>query len=224
VLHHQLVQAHNKEKLINNDIINKSMLRYPISTLLYLAKISIKDKIQDALKIYDNIDAYIEIEVKDKNGNIIKRHKQRSHSFVENFLSQLLTILGRYIDCPGSGYFNGALNYSTGVQIGTGTTPPSPQDTALTSPIANGTGAGQMVYPSSPTFGSIKINGNTVSFTITSSITNESGSPITVTEVGLYGQSSGAFTGLLAHDLLSSPITVPNNAAITIIYTLSVTT
>jgi hypothetical protein len=200
------------------------MPRYPISTLLYLAKLSIKDKIQDALKLHNNIDAYITIEVKDKNGNIIKRHKQRSHSFVENFLSGLLTVWSS-TQYPAAG----SLANSTGIQIGTGTTTPSPQDTALSSPIANGTGTGQMLYPSSPSFTSITINGNTSSFKIISTMTNESGSSITVTEVGLLAQhcpscSAYSLYGLLAHDLLSSPITVSNGSAITITYTISVTT
>jgi len=197
------------------------MLKYPISTILYLAKLSIKDKIQDTLKLYNNVDAYITIEIKDKNGNIIKRHKQHSHSFVKNFLSDLSSI---FTGGPGSS--GGALNYSKGIQIGTGTSPPTPNDTALTNPIANGTGSGQMQYPSNPSFGSIVVNGNTSSFTITSTMTNGSGASITVSEVGLMSQNTGApqFGGLLAHDLLSSPITVPTGATITVSYTISVTT
>ena len=216
--------AHNKEKLINNDKINKSMPKYPISTILYLAKLSIKDKIQNALKLYNNIDAYITIEVKDKNGNIIKRHKQRSHSFVANFLSGLEGLWSN-----SSWAVGGNITHPTGIQIGTGTTPPSPNDTALTDPIANGTGAGQMSYPSSPIFGNVVVNGNTSSFTVQSTITNNSGSPITVTEVGIIatpcsGCAINALDGLMTHDLLSSPITVPNGTAITITYTISVTT
>jgi len=221
------VLAHNKEKLINNDKINKSMLRYPISTLLYLAKLSIKDKIQDALKLHNNVDAYITIEVKDKNGNIIKRHKQRSHSFVANFLTQLLNALYYSYYCSGTCTvtYNPPLGYNMGIQIGTGTATPKPNDTALNSPITNGTGAGQMQYPTQPTASSVNINGNTSYFTIQSTITNNSGSPITVTEVGLLAQTSHTIiSGLLAHDLLSSPVTVPNGTAITITYTISVTT
>jgi len=197
------------------------MLKYPISTILYLAKLSIKDKIQDILKLHNNVDAYITIEVKDKNGNIIKRYKQHSHSFVKNFLIGLNTIFA-----SGVGSTSGVLNYSTGIQIGTGTTTPTPNDTSLTDPIANGSGAGQMTYPSTPYFTSPVVNGNTSTMTIQSSITNNSGSPITVSEVGLLSQNSNgqAFAGLLTHDLLSSPVTVPNGTAITITYTISVTT
>jgi len=200
------------------------MLRYPISTLLYLAKLSIKDKIQDTLKLHNNIDAYITIEVKDKNGNIIKRHKQRSHSFVANFLAGL-----RYAFSSTTYPNAGSLAYSTGIQIGTGTATPSINDIALTNPIANGTGSREMQYPTSPTFGGLTANGNTISFIIQSTITNNSGASITVSEAGLLAEScsscsNNALGGLLAHDLLSSAITVPNGSAITITYTISVTT
>jgi len=196
------------------------MIKYPISTLLYLAKISIKDKIQDILRLNNNVDAYITIEVKDKNGNIIKRHKQRSYSFVSNFLSGL-DCLWQATSAKTSAY----LGWYYGLLIGTGTTPPSPKDTSLTNLIGNGTGSGQMQYPSSPIFGSVIVSGNTSSFTIQSTITNNSGASITVTEVGLNAQTGlNCMNGLMTHDLLSNPVTVPNGTAITVTYTISVTT
>jgi len=197
------------------------MIKYPISTLIYLAKLSIKDKLQDTLKLNNNVDAYITIEVKDKNGNIIKRHKQHSHSFVEGFLNALYTIWKQTTQVTAAN-----MNYVGGLQIGTGTTPPSPQDTALTNAIANGTGSGQMVYPSGPTFIAPVVNGDTTTMQIQSTIVNNSGASITVTEVGLFTQytTSDYGYGMMAHDLLSSPITVPNGTAITITYTISVTT
>jgi len=196
------------------------MLKYPISTILYLAKLSIKDKIQDVLKLHNNINVYITIVIKDKNGNIIKRHKQHSHSFVSNFLNGLICVWNR-----SSLLATGYLGYSTGLQIGTGTTPPSPSDTALADPISNGTGPGEMVYPTAPTFSSVAINGQTSSFTIRSIITNNSGAPITVSEVGLVtGGGASCMEGLITHDLLSSPITVSNLSEIQITYTISVTT
>jgi hypothetical protein len=201
------------------------MPRYPISVILWLAKLSIKDKIQDVLHIKNNVDAYITIEVKDKNGNIIKRHKQRSHSFVANFLTQLEHVLfnGVYA-LPGNGW-NPPLGYNMGLEIGTGTGTPKPSDTNLFNLISNGTGSGQMSYPSSPSIGQVVINGNTSLFVISSTITNGSGSSVTITEVGLYAQTTNSLiTGLLTHDILSSPVTVPSGASITVTYTISVTT
>jgi len=197
------------------------MIKYPISTLVYLAKLNIKDKLQDTLKLHNNVDAYIEIEVKDKNGNIIKRHKQHSHSFVEGFLNKL------YWDWNQTGAVSvGYMGYSTGLQIGTGTLKPAPNDSQLTTAITNGTGAGQMTYPSQPTFISPVISGDTTTLKIQSTIVNNSGASITVTEAGLIatGPNSAYSRGMMAHDLLSSPVTVPNGTAITITYTISVTT
>jgi len=194
------------------------MPKYPISTILWLAKLSIKDKIQDTLKLHNNIDAYITIVVKDKNGKIIKQHKQHSHSFVANFLDDLI-----FLTSQSAG--KGINLASTSIQIGTGTTPPSPSDTALADPISNGTGANEMQYPSAPTYSSVIIKGDTSYFTLQSTITNNSGASITVSEVGwIGGTTNSGFSGMLTHDLLSSPVTVPNGTAITITYTISVTT
>jgi len=197
------------------------MLKYPLSTLLYIAKINIKDTIQDTLKLHNNIDVKLTIEVKDKNGKIIKQHKQHSHSFVAGFLNYLYDIW-----TPTSVVYAANLNYTDGLQIGTGTATPTPSDTALTSPITNGSGSGEMVYPSAPTITSPVVSGDTTSMTIKSMFVNNSGASITVTEVGLFTQwtTNDYGYGMISHDLLSSPVTVPNNASITIIYTISVTT
>ena len=220
------------------------MLKYPISTILYLAKLSIKDKIQDALKLHNNIDIKLTITIKDKDGKIIKVHKQKSHSFVANFLYILGSFLAdtqyNWTNISGSVEqynSNGAslaniLNANCGspgkcgIVIGTGTKAPTPQDYELENQIANGTGSGQMTY-NSPSFTAPSVSGNTTSMTITQSFQNQSGASITVSEVGiqvdLYA-SSGYTYALIVHDLLSSPITVPNLSILQITYTISVTT
>jgi len=253
------------------------MLKYPITTLLYLVKLSIKDKIQDTLKLHNNIDAYITIEVKDKNGNIIKRHKQRSHSFVSNFLSILASSLassnnqsisnttygyfhrltnGDYAQYnPNAFWFNivldlndGANDSSYGIVVGTGTATPTANDYNLQSQITNGTGNGQLIYGShtitpapvsngtanyyitttTPTSGLLPVSGNTTSWQISRTFQNQSGASITVSEVGLiseiYYTTSEIYFVLLTHDLLSSPITIPNGGVMAITYTISVTT
>jgi hypothetical protein len=234
-----------KEKFINYGIINKSMPKCPISTLLYIAKLSIKDKIQDILKLHNNIDMRLTITVKDKDGKIIKVHKQKSHSFVANFMYMLGSFftlnLYSWTDVSGTGttFYNGAVNYTKflnincnspgncGIVIGTGTATPTPQDYKLGNKIANGTGSGQMVY-NSLSYTNPTVSGNTISMTFTQTFTNQSGAPITVTEVGIQtynlNSSDNADYALIVHDLLSSPITVPNNGVLGITYTISVTT
>jgi len=244
------VLAHNKEKLINYNIINKSMLKYPISTLLYLAKLSIKDKIQDILKLHNNIDVKLTVTVKDKNGKIIKVHKQRSHSFTANFLGAIgeyfyLAYNGSYVAnytmtniSNNTFYIENMLfanagqgDSSYGIVVGTGTATPTPKDYALGSQISNGTGSGQLEYGSHtfiPTSGSVIISGNTAYFQIIRTFVNQSGASITVTETGIIvkvNSSSGTTqTSLIVHDLLSSPITIPNGSVLQITYTISVTT
>jgi len=221
------------------------MLKCPISTLLYLAKINIKDKIQDALKLYNNIDLRLTITVKDKDGKIIKVHKQKSHSFVANFLYLLGTFIARsqynWTDISGSVqqfYTSGAYLVeildancdsigTCGIVIGTGTATPTPEDYQLGNQIANGTGSGQMVY-NSPSFTAPSVSGNTISMTITKTFQNQSGAPITVSEVGIIvetdNNNNDVDYALIVHDLLSSPITVANLSILSITYTISVTT
>jgi len=252
------------------------MLKYPISTLLYLVKINIKDKIQDALKLHNNIDVKLTVTVKDKDGKIIKVHKQRSHSFVSNFLailaSELACSYAQNISNTTFGYFfritsgsyaqynpafystneifalNDSANDSTyGIVVGTGTTPPTPNDYNLENQIVNGTGNGQLIYghhiispapvsngssdiyitTSAPTSGLLPVSGNTTSWKISRTFTNNSGASITVSEVGLMNYiilSPNSYNALLTHDLLSSPITIPNGGVMSVTYTISVST
>jgi len=245
------------------------MLRYPISTLLYLAKINIKDKIQDALKLHNNIDIRLTAIIKDKDGKIIKQHKQRSHSFLMNFLAAIATPLinsygsmsnlyvfrntGSTWWCYAPSYTNitnmlnandNSNDSSYGIVVGTGTAPPTPTDYNMEAIISNGTGSGKLLYgahtisPASgigtsnqstqPSSGVLTPSGNTTSFSMTRTFQNQSGASITVSEVGIIAEAT-AYTQntiyiLIIHDLLSSPITIPNGGVMAITYTISVTT
>ena len=226
------------------------MLKYPISTILWLSKITIKDKIQDALKLHNNIDVKLTAIVKDKDEKIIKVHKQRSHSFVANFLNALAQYFATPYGTSYPSYFrmNNTSNSSFylssyiwgnaaegdsshGIVIGTGTSPPAPQDYQLEKQITNGSSSGQMQYGAhsfNPSSGSVSISNNTSSFQIIRTFINNSGSSITVSEVGYIVEvidiNGYVDYVLLIHDLLSSPITVPNGSTLNIVYTISVTT
>jgi len=226
------------------------MLKYSISTLLYLSKINIKDTIQNALKLHNNIDIRLTITIKDKDGKIIKYHKQHSHSFVANFLNSLAESFAQVTISNNNNIFscvltNGSSDYvwsnfsvngpngndTYGIVIGTGTKTPTPSDFKLGNQITNGTGNGQMVYNAmsfNPSSGTVTISGNTSYIQITRTFQNQSGASITVTETGIIGQMydiSGAIQyALMIHDLLSSSITVPNLSILQITYTISITT
>ena len=247
------------------------MLKYPISTLLYLAKINIKDKIQDILKLHNNIDVKLTVTVKDKDGKIIKVHKQKSHSFLMNYLAMIATLMSNpygssnnyyYFQSTAGTWWSYASNYDTnvlntltildgandstyGIVVGSGTSPPKPMDYQLESLIQNGTGNGQLVYgavtvsptpgtstlqgaTTQPSTGLLNVSGNTTSFSISRTFQNQSGASITVSETGIITEATlngnVAEYVLLIHDLLSSPITIPNGGVMAITYTISVTT
>jgi len=193
------------------------MLKYPISTLLYLAKINIKDTIKDALKLKNNIDIRLTITVKDKNGKIIKQHKQHSHSFLMNFAAMLATTMlnssggtanfyyfksvagSWYSLYAGAGYnqvfamLDSANDSTYGIVVGTGTATPTPNDDNLQNQIANGTSTGQLVYGShsiSPAPGTSTLNAGTT--TPTSGVLTPSGNTTSFQVSRTFQNQSGA--------------------------------
>jgi len=115
-----------------------------------------------------------------------------------------------------------------GIVIGTGNAANTTSTYALQSQIQNGTGAGQMQYGST-NVASLVTSGNTVSFQVNRTFTNNSGASITVAEVGIYcfittNQASGAVTTFaFARDVLATPVTVANTTPITVYYTIQLT-
>jgi hypothetical protein len=103
---------------------------------------------------------------------------------------------------------------------------------SLAAPIANGSGAGQLVYQSVVPPSAITINGNTAYFYITQTYNNVSGGTVTITEVGIilylitavYNTTGSTTCGdvLVWYDVLSSSISVPNAGSVTIYYTFVV--
>ena len=170
-----------------------------------------------------NIDAYLTVIVRDKNGKVVYRRRYKSRSFVVGFLNALYT---NFSSSPGaSQYFQ-----NPNLVVGSGTTPPSITDGGLTSQIGNGTGAGQLQYGTdSLTTPITNLNNNSASFTWSKSFTNGSGGNVTVAEVGAYvnitavGSGAGA-TYFILHDLLPSEITLGNTQVLTVVYTITITT
>jgi hypothetical protein len=122
-------------------------------------------------------------------------------------------------------FIAGAGITANGVVVGTGTTAESFESHALTTLIANGTGAGQMDYAAMsaivPTW-----DGVTKKFTseVIRYINNNSGGSITVNEAACYGYLytavSEAYYFMLARDLVSPGVAVPNTAQLKVTYTI----
>jgi hypothetical protein len=202
--------------------------------------------------------AYLTVIVRDSEGNIIKVHRQRSHSPTANFIGLFLpysyfstnnvsfTITnatgGTCTYKPGFGngildipYPNTAHNlnvYIVMIQVGSGQQSNPYTAITLAAPIANGSGAGQLVYQPVVIPSGIMISGNTAYFYITQTYNNISGGTVTITEIGIilalsivdYQNTSPINCGnvLVWYDVLSSPISVPNTGSVTIYYTFTV--
>ena len=199
-----------------------------------------------------NVKTYLKIKVINENGKCTYYRRYRSRSFVIGFLNAMFTNLsGQGItntNTSGSQYTteqvdqinvnDGSNDNNYGIQIGTGTTTPSIVDTRLSALITNGTGAGQMQYGGVNVTGAVtNTSNNTGYITVTRTFTNNSGASITVSEVGLVawsGNSGGSINGtfygssnqyyLIIHDLLPTPITVPNGSSLSISYEIQVAT
>ena len=200
-----------------------------------------------------SFNATLTIIVRDKDGKVIKRYKQKSHSPTANFIGLMLpttyynevkqcwtitttsnSTLGYSYNCYFTAYPNSATNlpiYIQNIIVGSGSQSNPYSAYNLASPIANGSGTGQLIYstPNIPT--NITINGNEAYFIISQSYTNQSGATITISEVGIilsleyYNtsvQNYETVNVLTWYDALSSPISVGNGQSVVIYYTFSV--
>jgi len=198
--------------------------------------------------------AYLTIIVRDKDGKVIKVHRQRSHSPTYNFIYLLLptsfyntsgaevTITNINGASNSWATFNGPISYPNTqtnkpsyiiqIQVGNGSQSNPSTATKLAAPITSGTGNGQLVYGAVSVSSNITVSGNSAYFYIVQAFSNESGSTVTITEIGIITQIrvndsrcaySVNFGPLLVwYDVLSSPISVPNQATVTIYYTFMV--
>jgi hypothetical protein len=116
---------------------------------------------------------------------------------------------------------------SQGIIVGTSDTPNTLTTYALGGKIAHGSGSGQLVYGAETLEDVTNPSGNDLQFRITRTFTNNSGSTITVKEVGLlvkkYDGESNTRSWLIARDVLPSPVDVPDGATLTIRYVVKIT-
>jgi len=182
-----------------------SKVDYDISNL-YIPKDSKGD-----INSKKSFSATLTIIVRDKDGKVIKKYKQKSHSPTANFIGLMLpltwynetgnswkfTTTGNTtssykpsISNPGYGILypnsgNNANIYLVNILVGSGSNSNPYSAYNLNAPISNGSGTGQLFYstPSIPT--GITINGNQAYFIISQSYTNQSGGTVNISELGI---------------------------------------
>ena len=179
--------------------------------------------------------------VRDRHGKVLSRERRRSRSFLKQW-NQLvyvqvsgadlaITDIGgtpRTIE-PYSGNFNTlriAGNTECGIVVGTGNTPVAIDDYVLETPIAEGTGVGEMNYLVC-TVADYVVSAPSCSYLVSRSVVNNSLGEITVREAVIYVISwSGAPPAkylCLTRDVFDTPQAVPIGGTITINWTKQVT-
>jgi hypothetical protein len=201
--------------------------------------------------------AYLTAIVKDYKGNIVQIHRQKSRSPTLNFIGLLLPVIwfnynnssytivniggGTYSYEPGISYGikcisypNTSVNcptYLSMIQVGSGSQTNPSSATKLAAPIANGSGAGQLIYGAISLPSNVTVSGSSAYFTIAQTFNNQSGGTIDITEVGIVinlcfidtiGGNTNFGQVLVWYDVLSSTLSVPNGGSITIYYTFTI--
>jgi hypothetical protein len=180
----------------------------------------------------------IELELRDKDGKLIKKHIQDGHTYVYNFLAllrvpvaysndQITTITGSSASGnPTTSVVQLAMNggygdTGYGIVIGTSDTPYNPMHYKLQNQISHGSSSGQMLYGVTTIEVPQSLDG---SYRVVTSrvFTNSSGASITVKEIGIYSRISGTSDYcMIARDVIT-PTAVANGQSLTVRYIFTV--
>lgn len=116
-------------------------------------------------------------------------------------------------------------NIQSGIVVGTGSAAESFEGHVLTTPVTNGTGAGQLSY-TAEALPTPSYNAGTLVWTAAHQriINNNSGGTITVTETAMYAQMPfGGVSYMIMRDLLGASVAVLNAGQLTVTYTFTLT-
>jgi hypothetical protein len=116
---------------------------------------------------------------------------------------------------------------SQGIVVGSSDVANDINTYALGSKISHGTESGQLVYNAMTFEDVVNPSGTILQFRMTRVFTNNSGADVTVKEMGLLARilssNVGAKSLLLARDVLSTPITIPDGYSLTLRYIVKIT-
>jgi hypothetical protein len=116
---------------------------------------------------------------------------------------------------------------SQGIVVGSSDTANDINTYALGSKISHGTGSGQLLYNPMTFEDIVNPSGTILQFRLTRVFTNNSGADVTVKEMGLLAKgkdnTDNPRSWLIARDVLTSPITIPDGYSLTLRYIVKIT-
>ncbi|MGC9113288.1 hypothetical protein [Acidilobus sp.] len=188
----------------------------------------------------------LHFKVTDRDGRVVREWEEEGHSFTQNFATLLFLMFaqvaetlydtaGSAVSVNGSSYGTASLSASPsdtsyGIIFGSGTGSNSVTLYNLYAPLTSSSFSYSSVsFPEAPT-----VSGSQVSFKVSRSMTNNSGSTVNVTEIGVIarlggfnmsylstGASVSADNFLIIYDQPSSPISLENGQTLTVTYTIT---
>ena len=185
------------------------------------------------------------VQVYDKDGNLIEdTGLQESHSWMQNFLKLLGTSLSdrtvaynitRYDGVSDSlaiktnwdveGYwmsiYGGTVDYR-GIVVGSGNLAEDYTQYTLETRITDGSAAGQLEY-GTQAWEVPEVTGGNVDFRLSRSFQNNSGGTVTIREIAIFVDVDNSVHTMIARDVLSSEVAVPNGGLAIATYTLRTT-
>jgi hypothetical protein len=175
------------------------------------------------------IEAYIEWELLDPKGRVVKRGRQPVNSFVKAWIyalySQFANVQAIIPDTGGTSRTDyllpirltaGAGVTTYGIVVGSSDTPVTRDDYKLGSQIAHGNATGQLMY-GAMSFDAPVAYGTGYLFRAMRVFTNNSGADVTVKEIGIYFYDTNYYYCMI-RDVLSTPVTIPNGYSWTVRY------
>ena len=189
------------------------------------------------MSLEGKVETYLEYEIKDREGKIVKKGKVKAKSWVKNFARLIRTAIGYggagWVDRDGNAHgvvrdnlptlhaFAGEGNANYGVLVGKGTSPPTKDDASdvydLADQIPHGDGDDMLHYMGTDEV-DIAVSDKTVTYKWTRDFKNNGSVDVTVKEVALAVKLTLADTDyyfLMFHTVLASPVSVPAGATIT---------
>lgn len=193
-----------------------------------------------------NIGFYIRIDTIKPDGTVILGEQKKANSLVQAFIGMLgkqfvSNTPGTSISIKDTGgtnrgygistqYYYTAINFDAGagddnlgIVVGTDNTAVAITDYNLGSKIANGAGAGQLTYSALECPVAYTISGGDAYWDIRRTVTNDSGSDITVEEVGIIAKPYSSTSYRFLIDRTLNSFTIPAGEGKVITYTLKAT-
>jgi len=202
------------------------------------------------------IGLWYEVELRDRNGKVVKRFKRKSDSWLVGFVKLLKSLFYQRYNAsvvygsvtaedgstanPTSDYVPTGYTWSVlypccradagdvnhGIAVGSSDVANTLTTYALGSKINHGNASGQLLYGAVTIEDVTNPSGNILQFRIIRVFTNSSGADVTVKEFGLLCRifsPNGHKNILLARDVLSTAITIPDGYSLTLRYIVKIT-